>query len=59
LRKQAKKRKEKKECIMGKHKRNFELSTDIALAGNVPIVWHVEARNGLYNVLAIWCGMEK
>jgi len=44
---------------MGKHKRNFELSTDIALAGNVPIVWHVEARNGLYNVLAIWCGMEK
>jgi hypothetical protein len=34
LRKLAKKGEEKKECIMGKHKLTFELSTHLALAGN-------------------------
>jgi hypothetical protein len=34
LRKLAKKGEEKKECIMGKHKLTFELSTHLALVGN-------------------------
>ena len=34
LRKRAKKGREKKECIMGKYRQTFKLSTNLALAGN-------------------------
>jgi len=52
LRKRAKKGREKKECIMGNNRQTFELSINLALAGNNPqlyLVADLKAQNLNYS----------